>query len=69
MKLHEAIAHAEQGGRATCDALPGGAVIKTDAEGELRVVFERTGDGHVFTPKAEHYRDDWRKVEGWVNYG
>lgn len=68
----EALAHVEAGGRATCEALPLGAVLKRERKGwELtgpRVVFERTGDGFDFTPRLSEVSADmdWRKVEGWA---
>lgn len=74
MTTDEAVAHAEGGGRATCDALPRGAVIKTELVGEwpapqVRVVFEATGDGYRFDADERYAGEAWRKVEGWAAYG
>lgn len=76
MNTAEAVAHVEAGGRATCDALPAGTVLKTEMVGEwpapqVRVVWEATGTGFTFTDRL---RDEcegqvWRKVEGWASYG
>ena len=74
MTQAEALEHVLAGGRATCDALPCGTVLKLARasdlrEPSLRVIFERTGDGFSFTDrlKAESEAMTWRKVEGWAN--
>jgi len=70
----EAIAHVEGGGRATCDALPTGAVLKTEprgwAQSRPRVIWEGTGDGFDLTPRLCDLAEgmEWRKVEGWAAY-
>lgn len=74
MTLDEAIAHVSDGGRATCDFLPRGSVLKLEQVGvwqmpALRVVFEATGDGYNFQRHAELEAAEWRKVEGWLSYG
>ncbi|CAB4131748.1 hypothetical protein UFOVP131_19 [uncultured Caudovirales phage] len=74
MKLAEAIAHAEAGGRATCDVLPRGAVLKTEEVGDppapqVRVIWEATGSGYTFTAKPEYEAAEWHAVTGWASYG
>lgn len=76
MNLEEALDHVLAGGRATCDVLPTGTVLKTEMVGEwpaaqVRVVWEANGDGFTFTDrlKAECEGAEWRKVEGWASYG
>jgi hypothetical protein len=72
MTLAEALEHVLGGGRATCDALPLGAVLKCERKGwettGPRVVFEATGDGFDFTERlrSESEAMTWRKVEGWA---
>lgn len=70
----EALDHVLAGGRATCDALPQGTVLKLARasdlrEPSLRVVFEATGDSFDFTDRLREESQDmpWRKVEGWAN--
>lgn len=67
--LWEAIDLAEKGKKLTSESLPDSAVMKTDAEGELHIVFEDTGSSYVFTPRDPHYITDWREVGGWASYG
>lgn len=70
MLCHEAITLAMDGKKLTSETLPDGAIIKCDAEGELRVVFEATGSSYIFTPRAEHSdATDWREIGGWASYG
>jgi hypothetical protein len=67
MQLGDAIELAIEGKRLTSSAIPTGTVMRTDANGELRIVFEAIDNSsYVFTPRAEHYTDDWRLVEGWI---
>lgn len=72
MNQAEALEHVLAGGRATCEALPLGAVLKCERKGwettGPRVVFEGTGDGFDFTDRLRNVSADmdWRKVEGWV---
>lgn len=73
LTLAEALAHVEAGGRATCDALPLGAVLKLEPRGWAmsgpRVVFEATGTGFDFTDRLREESEGmaWRKVQGWAN--
>ena len=72
MNLAEALAHVEDGGRATCDVLPQGAVLKREPRGwglsGPRVVWEATGTGFDFRARSEHEAAEWRAVEGWASY-
>lgn len=73
MNQAEALAHVEAGGRARCDALPLGAVLKLEARGWAmsgpRVVFEATGSSFDFTERLREVSADmeWHKVEGWAS--
>lgn len=72
LTLAQALEHVLAGGRATCDALPLGAVLKCERSGwettGPRVVFEATGSGFDFTDRLRDESEAmiWRKVEGWV---
>lgn len=68
MDLATAIGLAEKGKKLTNPTLQTGAVIHCNPEGELRVLFEATGDGYTFTPKAEHHNEHWQLKEGWGSY-
>ena len=70
MTLDETITYVEQGGKVTCDCLPSGAVLKLQPfyKPAIRIVFEATGSGYMFTARDEHKQANWRKVEGWFNY-
>lgn len=69
MKLSEAMDAVQAGERATCDALPSGAVIvlsDDDLPPRVRVSFEATGGSFDFAVKPEYQAADWHLVEGWA---